>query len=360
MQNLIKRLFPVDPNEIDQKNQPDRFIIIISFFCSVAGVVLSGVSIKQPLSPGWMVTKDLIMFGTLITLLLFFYMRYRQVLTNKIRGESALHSQRNSILELIKEKTGIYNALMTNTKNILYSKIEEEIYKYRFDYKTDGLKEHMQKHLSLVMDHLIDIVTNQLKLRDIFDEQLSVSVKALVTSDMVVNLIDNKSHPDLDRIDKNDLYVITLDRDTYTRNFGRREIKKNFYSVRRNTAFQNINNRNRPSIANTLVNNQDFFMNNNLSVLEEMGGYHNQSENWKEFYNATLVVPISREINDPKESGIYGFLTIDCMNKKNIKIFTTEDTLPILLFGAELLALVFLNLDLYDILQSSRNNDVNK
>jgi hypothetical protein len=183
-----------------------------------------------------------------------------------------------------------------------------------------------------------------------------------VTSEMVQNLIEENNDFDYNALSKTELYIITLDRDSATKNANKREIKKNFYRLGNNTAYQSINNRERSGTLKplinlkSLINNRDYFLNNNLAELEKQGGYFNESENWKEFYNATLVVPISRGTSQKNESGIYGFLTIDCLNSKGREIFSKEDTLPILLFGAELLALIFLNLDLYDVLQSTRHN----
>lgn len=73
-----------------------------------------------------------------------------------------------------------------------------------------------------------------------------------------------------------------------------------------NTAFKDI-----------LTNSKrSYYMSNNLFLLSRFRLYENQNKNWRKFYNATLVVPITLE-EDAELIGrnnVVGFLCVD--NKK--------------------------------------------
>ena len=363
MKKIIDKLFPGEPTKA-----PERIIIIISFLLSIVGVLLSGLSYTNSLTYGWSVLKDLVIFGTLLFLTLLFYVRYIKVsiirqntetaLKDQItNSETALKDQITIVKKLLYKQTGLYNTLIANIKSIQYKKLKNDIYPYRFDYRTPGLNEDLESHLNMVTDYLIRILNNQLTVNETLpNEILSISVKALVTGSMIKNLLLDQSNSVLNAIEDKELYVITLERDPHTKNTGKREVKMKFYSVWKNTAFSSIYYASSERSDGKLINNRDFFLNNNLQELEEKAGYKNQSENWKDHYNACLVVPIFRDANSENKSDIYGFLTVDCQNRENRNILTEENTLPILLFGAELLAMIFLNLDLFDILQTSKNS----
>lgn len=72
---------------------------------------------------------------------------------------------------------------------------------------------------------------------------------------------------------------------------------------------------------------------------------------WPRFYNATQVTPIWHRGSDGSRL-IFGFLTVDSPNPANLVLFDKEVTLSIMTFGADLLALLFLALDMYDGLLS--------
>lgn len=78
-----------------------------------------------------------------------------------------------------------------------------------------------------------------------------------------------------------------------------------FYPYYKNTAFDSILGHDK----------KNFFLSNNLQELEKEGKYKNFNPNWKNFYNACLVIPI-RAVNTEKHSNYnrnIGFLCIDNM-----------------------------------------------
>ena len=75
------------------------------------------------------------------------------------------------------------------------------------------------------------------------------------------------------------------------------------YPARENSAFQ--------SIVNNIGDRRAFFKSNNLKKLRNSGGYHNRNPHWEQYYNATLVVPVSHSDNPSLNANFLGFLCID-------------------------------------------------
>jgi len=105
-----------------------------------------------------------------------------------------------------------------------------------------------------------------------------------------------------------------------------------------------------------LSGNGDFFLHNDLVALAAQGLYKNNNPNWQHYYNATIMTPISHRETTGEKPIVYGFLTIDSRNEgHHINLFSKVETLPIMAFGADLLALILLNLEMYDRLEGNGN-----
>jgi len=76
--------------------------------------------------------------------------------------------------------------------------------------------------------------------------------------------------------------------------------------------------------------------------------YKNENPEWRKYYNATLVVPIWHADVVVPRPPIYGFFAVDSLNKGHYELFTREETKAIMLFGADLIALILLHLEIYD------------
>jgi hypothetical protein len=75
------------------------------------------------------------------------------------------------------------------------------------------------------------------------------------------------------------------------------------YPARENSAFQ--------LIVNNVGDRRAFFKSNNLKKLRNGGSYHNRNPHWDQYYNSTLVVPISHSDNPSLGANFLGFLCID-------------------------------------------------
>lgn len=108
-------------------------------------------------------------------------------------------------------------------------------------------------------------------------------------------------------VDENKKFVRTFFRDPVNLNKRKKSdngYTNNKYPILENTAFDIITN---PRYSNM------HFYDNNLEELSKSGRYINSNNNWKDLYNATLVIPISMVLKE-KDRDIIGFITID--NKK--------------------------------------------
>jgi hypothetical protein len=123
--------------------------------------------------------------------------------------------------------------------------------------------------------------------------------------------------------------VITIFRDKFTYNQGKREIGEKEYTIKRNSDF-------------TYCLNNPFYIINNAK--EAMPNYDNQHKGFEEFYNCAVVVPIICEYK-PKRK-IYGYLTCDVLNSDiNNTDIMNEDVAYIMTAASELIGSYFDNMN---------------
>ncbi len=335
---MPKKDFDID--KIDASPYPERVLLAVALTCSLVSIVMTWwIWAAQTLSPRTLLVHDDFVFISLLILTGFFFLRYRQVLNSKKAYQLTASEQLKSIRELIRLQIQIYHSLMRKTKVALYQEAgsEIDIYRHRFNYRKSSLNELLDHSLSSVISELLKILQHQLRSRDI-QEELSISVKARVTGLMARSMIGVNSG--IADIEDEELCVITLDRDHFTKvNHPEREVRRAGYKLTQNSDFVEI-----------IYHESEYFMSNDLLTLAK---YKNANAEWSKRYRAALVVPISyQELVPRSERYVYGFLTVDSMNGGHHEHLFNAETLSILSFGAELLALIFLYLEISDRLPS--------
>ena len=323
----------VDIEDIDATPYPERLFTLLSLIFSLCSVVLTGWNVLVPKLPAeLLLAKDMAIYGTLIILTLFFFMRYRQVLTSKLQQKMMLNKQLTEIRNLINSQTALYQDLMNKTKVSFFKGLGEDIYSNRFNYRTPGLNNILTESMESVLASVLQILKNQLEAQTGHEKhQLSLSVKALVKGSMAKSLCE-LSEDKAATIKNEKRYIITLGRDYDAR--SKREVRMTVYEENENTDFLRI-----------LTGEVDYYHSNDLTAERH---YRNQNPEWQKQYNSTLVVPIWIHRPAHPEPEFYGFFTVDSPNKNKINLFTEEETKPIMIFGADLLALIFLFLEMYD------------
>ncbi len=248
--------------------------------------------------------------------------------------------------ELIAEQFSVYHDLMGRIRTTIFHKASEEIYPHRFNYKSDSLNKLLEKTVENTVDSMMDILKNHLSIRDPrINEKISFSIKVVVTGDMALSICKDMPEKEKNLIEKNEKYVVTLDRDQRAKLKKGREILTKAYGLNTNTAFKR------------LWNEETYFVENDLKQKFDKGEYKNETyEFWKK-YNSTFVVPIVHVEPSNQKRTVFGFLTVDSLNESEHELFTANDTLSIMNFGADLLALVMLNIELLDRLENANGGD---
>ncbi|MCP5197535.1 MAG: hypothetical protein H6974_12260 [Gammaproteobacteria bacterium] len=317
----------------------EKFFTMLSVLLGLVSVLLTGWSVYQVVLPApWIVVKDLCIFGTLLILTLYFFLEYRKYFhrseeLKRINDDQILDFQR-----LVAKQTEAFYGLMSDTRETLYNQSGGSSITKPFDYQQDETKSLLYELLDSVTSALVRIMKNHIRVKHrSFDEMLSISVKAVVLGSVAKQLAELDSDQEASVIDDNE-YVITLDRDHRTKKeLKNREVKKHLYKTNDNTAFTKL-----------FHGSGVCFCENNLRKLSEHGHYENQNEKWMDIYNATLVVPIWPHGQNSNKPRIFGFLAIDCVNASELDVFDSVGSREIMAFGADLLALIFLNLEMFD------------
>ena len=322
------------PFESSQK--PEQiFTTIAIVFAGISAVITSADLVTLPV-PGWLyVLNHLLIFCVLLITTLFFFLRYRQVLADYASQGKSFNENLNLLNKLIVEQSGFYYEVMRHTRQAIYSQLKAESYPHRFTYQNPRLREVMDHSLDKVVAIVEKMITNQF-IAHKHKEQISLSVKVIVKGNMAKALC-KLSDEDQTGIKNDEEYIITLTRDHTTATlFSEREVRRRIYDKNANTDFNRI-----------LAGEPDYLCND----LASEPGYVNDNPQWREWYNAALVVPIVHRDGDQEKTRRqpFGFLTVDSKNAGNYPdLFTRAGTKPIMAFGADLLALIFLNLELFD------------
>lgn len=128
------------------------------------------------------------------------------------------------------------------------------------------------------------------------------------------------------------------------------------YAVKDNTALETL----------ALDLSLDSWICNDLKQMQAAGtnAYKNHREDWAEDYNAKLVIPLRwcRDVGDESYQFLMGFLSIDCQNKREDRIFVEDESYSFYICSCLAYALTILmydvhkaTIDLDGLLQEARS-----
>lgn len=194
------------------------------------------------------------------------------------------------------------------------------------------IKEHAEietqsiQFLESACDHIIPGVVG------LFEEEFKRQGKTL-KNDLFfsVKLLTKKNDADYS--------IVTAYRNKKAREV--REVLVKDYSIEGNTDFREI-----------ILGDKPFFLCNDL---KNLNGYKNESSDWEERYNATVVVPISSNDrqHDADDNILYGMLTVDNLNSEHESDLFNANHRLILQYAADLMAVIFLFVDLNQAVNTS-------
>lgn len=308
---------------------------ILSWIFNIAGLVLAILSfINNDTDLGWGVVLSIVIFNSIFLIAITIYetLLYKKGakieekitidknseisrLTNELARSNDLADKLRYYYKYIFSSLNKFttrlcevNSKYTQSKDKLQQLIDE----YVADGNNDNLIEEFAKNLKETSEkdyrksmfkefnHFLANVTNKLKF--ILDISLREKGYSLETSISVKQF----SRIVVDPQDVNDVSVITTFRDNQTYSQGKREIGSIQYSISKNTDF-------------IYCLSHPYFLKNNIRRDDKT--YDNEHNGFLEYYNCTIVVPITYEY--PDYTHIYGYLTCDILNED----FSEDDIL---------------------------------
>lgn len=274
----------------------------IGSFASVASLILTLVSYNNDINvPQFIIIRDLLLFGGMFALCVFFVIKQRLYLDKNIILEKKIENKKDEILDLPRSIFNQYNQIAKKYGHIVFELENQDSDVTDYKDKNTKFEKQFNRLAHIVTMALVEVAEQFLKLQRI-EERCSVTIKLL--------------KPDLDARDLRRWEVYTAYRDPVTYKEGVREIKEKQYIIEENSAFRHI-----------AYDGNEFFCHNNLKGLGVI--YNNKTENWQKLYNATFVVPISHKTMH------YGFLAIDSKNKCQEELFSEKWCLPLLNSASE-------------------------
>jgi hypothetical protein len=311
----------------------DRGLTTVSFSATIVGTVVSVFLVAYPSAiPHYIVVRDLLFWFALILMSLIVsgkYIRREAVIRNQI---DLLSSQYNLLSNQFKLSHDLVHNYRTE---LFYRYFQPQIQRQRFtdkelrifrhlcSYITEGVKTSLYEYFR---SKGIDIGTD-----------LAISVKLIITPEEVLEALaqlQQLSPEQKKQIQAKDQWFITVFRDNYTHiHSPLREKGLKIYDTDNNTAFR------------LLVRSQaaTFCCND----LQSLGiAYDNDKKDWRNYYNATLVVPIRYQSLDGTQFRCYGVLAVDSLNVMKITdLYNEVECKYILGHAADLLATFFLLLE---------------
>ncbi len=82
----------------------------------------------------------------------------------------------------------------------------------------------------------------------------------------------------------------------------------------------------------------------------------NESDDWRSFYNATLVAPIRYSDQDGANYRCFGYIAVDSLNTDKSNLFENDDAKHIIGHVADLIANYFLTLSLCKCFNNDQAN----
>lgn len=311
---------------------------IFSWIFNIAGVVLAIVSfVKNDFELGWIVVLSIVILNSVFLMVVAIYetLLYKKgaAIEEKITNEK--NNEISKLTESLNRSNGLVNKLRYYYKyvfstlnkfttqlcavNSKYTCLKADVQKMVDEYANSGnandeiiekfavnLRENFEKDYRQAMfkefNHFLSNVTNKLKY--ILDACLYEKGIELETSISVKQF----SRIVVDPLDVNDVSVITTFRDNQTYSQGKREIGSIPYTISKNTDF-------------VYCLSHPYFLKNNIK--QDDRTYDNEHEGFLEYYNCTIVVPITYDY--PDYTHIYGYLTCDVLNEDLSKDDVLDD-----------------------------------
>lgn len=310
----------------------DRGLTTISFSATIVGTIVTIFLVAYPNAiPHYIVIRDLLFWFALILMSLIVsgkFIRREEVIRNQI---NLLSSQYNLLSNQFKLSHDLvhnyrtelfYRYFQPNVQRQRFTGREWRIFRHLCEYITEGVKTSFYEYFR---SKGIDIGTD-----------LSIAVKLIITPEEVLEALAQVelSKEQQRQIKTKDQWFITVFRDSYTHiHSPLREKGLRIYNIDNNTAFR------------LLVRSQAaVFCCNNLQSLGV--AYDNENKDWRNYYNATLVVPIRYLSRDGTQFRCYGVLAVDSLNEKNMTdLYNEVECKYILGHAADLLATFFLLLE---------------
>ncbi len=284
-------------------------------------ILISAFFLKYPNNvPRFIVARDLLfLFGFLLVTLVIYgrYMRRERVFKNQRAYLSKVIERTHKITSKYhKDLFDNFRELAEQTHSDVSSLSKEDFNRYQgmCEFVSNNVRESL---LSYFQSLSIDL-----------NGELSVAVKLIVDSDSISELLGRNPRK-RNRLLSQNKWILTFVRDRDTVDRGNREVGEVLYSIDRNSAYQYLFNSEKSYYCSDDLGSQD--------------GYLNESENWNQHYNATIVVPI-RYTPSAGSFVSYGFLTVDAPNASGKYLFTDRnhqlhgECLAILQHAADLLA----------------------
>jgi hypothetical protein len=299
----------------------DRGVATTSWAMGFVSLVMSGFLIKYPQEvPRFIVVRDVLLVFGFISITLLINARY-------VRRERVFRNQRSYLSKVIEKAhkiTSKYHrdlfdsfrefAAEINSDVSFLSKDERERCHLMCEFACNSVRESL---LSYFQSLSIDL-----------NGEISASVKLIVDSNLISEAL-GRNPSKKNGLKTQDKWVLTFARDRESIDNNNREVSEFLYSLTRNSAYQYLFN-----------SDKFYFCCDNLL---SQTSYLNESDSWKTFYNATVVVPI-RYASSSGSLISYGFLTVDSPNNGGGELFFDKNNvirgecLAILQHAADLLA----------------------
>lgn len=311
---------------------PDRKYAFVSVSLGVISIVLTAYLWKFPETiPELIILRDIVVFIILLLvsgLLLYKYIRREAFLIQVTK-------------DLKESNTRLYKQF-DNFHSITH-KFRNHIFSHYINAVPDdilvgcGEKDSFEKICRSITMDVKNVLNNLYEAKNIdLCDSLAVTVKLTLSSKNILDLYGSVLDKALKkRLRKNQQWVITVyrDPDTYDNHKMNREVGRCIYSVERNTAFIHI-----------FQDREQIFASDDLQALGS--AYKNESVNWKDLYNATIVAPIRYISEDHSNYRCFGYISADSLNSEKLDLFENEEAKFIMGHVADLMANYFLTLSL--------------
>lgn len=336
---------------------PDRLYTSISILISLLsffGSVLLPFAFPEKI-PLLIIVRDLIIFSLLFSTCIIVFYKYARrdfYLSNLSQSlteaNNDLNNKINDLQNKLDSSNSAFNARINSKLEEQYFYFHKVVHKFRDDvfrfYVNDMPNEFILsgkgKTAFLRLCHSITssvkkTMTEYLMSKDIYlrdYDNVCVTVKLLLESDNIIKLYGKTLDKEVKAlINENDRWIITVYRDpsTYEEWREEREVSSKIYSINGNSAFMHI-----------FMNKQPYFRCDDLIKMGD--SYMNENPLWREKYNATIVVPIRYYCKENGVHRLFGFISVDSLNRDKNNLFVNNMARYIVGQAADLMASFFL------------------